>query len=177
MPTSQQLPALTSYRSASTRLDTPVPGYAATIWTGSEENGQEHFFLAVPSAEGGQQIQIPATEAGLKKLVQILRARQMPRARGRGRGRGEAPTGLNLWKQQREHHKKEHGKIAVNSCLFCKGEARDRKMQARACQAPAPKAQPKVKKLGTGPDAVIVRRITPPGKNYSQQYSMEDLGL
>ena len=166
MPTPQQLPALASYASPNTRLDTPVPSYAATIWLSPDG---EHFFLAVPTAEGGQQVQVPITEAGMKKLAQLLRVRQMPRASATG-----GATGLDLWKQQRVHHKKEHQQHKSNGCIFCKGEARDEKLAERRGLSPE---GPKMKKLGTGPDTVIVRRVTPPGKNYSQQYSMEDLGL
>lgn len=156
-----------SYLHPATRLATPVPGYAATIWAAASG---EHLLLAVGSAEGGQQLQIPATEAGLKRLMQILRARV--------RARAPAPPaqGLELWKQQREQHKQFHCDGAVvASCLFCKGEARDARMRARAIAEGGVVSSSK--KLGTGPDTVIVRRVTPPGKNYSQQYSMEELGL
>ena len=159
-----------SYLHPATRLATPVPGYAATIWAAASG---EHLLLAVGSAEGGQQLQIPATEAGLKRLMQILRAR--------ARAPAAAPPaqGLELWKQQREQHKQFHCDGAVvASCVFCKGEARDARMRARAmAEGGSGGVVSSSKKLGTGPDTVIVRRVTPPGKNYSQQYSMEELGL
>ena len=162
-----------SYLHPATRLATPVPGYAATIWAAASG---EHLLLAVGSAEGGQQLQIPATEAGLKRLMQILRARA---AGARARAQAPPAQGLELWKQQREQHKQFHcGGAVVASCLFCKGEARDARMRARAvAEGGSGGVVSSSKKLGTGPDTVIVRRVTPPGKNYSQQYSMEELGL
>ena len=160
-----------SYLHPATRLATPVPGYAATVWAAASG---EHLLLAIGTAEGGQQLQIPATEAGLKRLMQILRGR----AAGAKPKQAPPAQGLDLWKQQREQHKQFHCEpgAAIASCLFCKGEARDAKMRARAIAA-AGGTVSSSKKLGTGPDTVIVRRITPPGKNYSQQYSMEELGL
>jgi len=162
-----------SYLHPATRLATPVPGYAATIWAAASG---EHLLLAVGSAEGGQQLQIPATEAGLKRLMQILRARA---AGARAQAQAPPAEGLELWKQQREQHKQFHcGAAAVASCIFCKGEARDARMRARAmAEGGSGGVVSSSKKLGTGPDTVIVRRVTPPGKNYSQQYSMEELGL
>ena len=162
-----------SYLHPATRLATPVPGYAATIWAAASG---EHLLLAVGTAEGGQQLQIPATEAGLKRLMQILRARA---AGARAQAQAPPAQGLELWKQQREQHKQFHCDGAVvASCVFCKGEARDARMRARAmAEGGAGGVVSSSKKLGTGPDTVIVRRITPPGKNYSQQYSMEELGL
>ena len=162
-----------SYLHPATRLATPVPGYAATIWAATSG---EHLLLAVGSAEGGQQLQIPATEAGLKRLMQILRARA---AGARARAQAPPAQGLELWKLQREQHKQFHCDGAVvASCLFCKGEARDARMRARAmAEGGSGGVVSSSKKLGTGPDTVIVRRVTPPGKNYSQQYSREELGL
>ena len=161
-----------SYLHPATRLATPVPGYAATIWAAASG---EHLLLAVGSAEGGQQLQIPATEAGLKRLMQILRAR----AAGAKPKQEPKAEGLELWKQQRKQHKQFHCDGAVvASCVFCKGEARDARMRARAmAEGGSGGVVSSSKKLGTGPNTVIVRRVTPPGKNYSQQYSMEELGL
>ena len=162
-----------SYLHPATRLATPVPGYAATIWTAASG---EHLLLAIGSAEGGQQLQIPATEAGLKRLMQILRARAAG-ARAQAQAQAPAAQELDLWKQQKDHHKQFHcgAGAAVASCVFCKGEARDKKMAARKAEIGGQVSSSK--KLGNGPEAVIVRKITPPGRNYSQQYSMEDLGL
>ena len=155
---------------AATRLATPVPGYAATIWLSPDG---EHFFLAVATAEGGRQHQLPATEAGLRKLQQVLKVLAKP-AKAAGPAK---PSGIDLWKQQKEHHQKEHKLTAVNSCIFCKGEARDKRMQARQF---LPGQVIESKKLGVGKDAVSVRRLAPTSSQLSASsadFNMEELGL